>query len=65
MNERNIINLTILLAKQYVVASRLSHEQRVPHCEGVKALINYYISLETHAAKLNDANESLISGTGL
>ena len=61
VNERNAINLIILLVKQYVVTSKLSYEQRVPNFEGVKALINYHISLEKHAAIVNDANESFMS----
>ena len=61
MNERHAINLIILLVKQYVVTSKLSYEQRVPNYEGVKALIDYHISIEKHTAMVSDAYESFMN----
>ena len=58
LNERNAINLIILLVKQYIVGCKLSYNQVEPKYEGARALIQYHVQTEKHTATANNTRET-------
>ena len=61
INERNAINLVILIVKQYIVSCKLSYNQIKPNFEGARAIIKYHVQGEKHTATVNNAHESFVT----
>ena len=53
--ERDVINIIILLVKQYIIRCKLSYEHIEPRIEGARMQINNFIMLEKYTFQQNNA----------
>ena len=60
-DERQAVNLIILLGKQYIVKCKLSENQIEPSFEGAIIIIKHHVQLEKHTATANNTLESFAS----